>query len=365
VRHKRGEAVALPDGVVARMQFSPYRLQLAGIKTSPILYQPLEYEITASGVVESDGRKPQSSPSSDVNVKAEVFERDVPLVAKGQIVEVTGEALSGREPLRGNVRKLAAELDAETRTLPVWLEVNDPEHCLRPAMPVTTRIKVSAGRLGQVGRAVADDWRNRTTVSLLGHALCSPVGLDSLRSVQALLEGAVGQALLSRGQALALPESAVVDTGTRKVVYVESGPGMFDGVEVVLGPRCGDFYPVIRGLQAGQRVATSGAFLIDAETQLNPGVAATYFGATRSSDTEPPAASKTTAEAQALLGLSDVDRALAIKQRICPVTNKPLGSMGTPERVLIDGRVVFLCCAGCEGALRQNPEKYLSKLHKH
>ena len=41
VRRKRGEAVALPDGVVARMQISPYRVQLAGIRTSPVGYEPL------------------------------------------------------------------------------------------------------------------------------------------------------------------------------------------------------------------------------------------------------------------------------------------------------------------------------------
>ena len=62
-----------------------------------------------------------------------------------------------------------------------------------------------------------------------------------------------------------VPETAVVDTGSRRVVFVETMPGMFDGVEVTLGPRCGDYYPVIQGLAAGQKVATTGAFLIDAE----------------------------------------------------------------------------------------------------
>jgi hypothetical protein len=82
------------------------------------------------------------------------------------------------------------------------------------------------------------------------------------------------------GEVLAVPETAVIDTGTKKVVYVERSPGMFDGVEVTLGPRCGDSYPVIKGLEAGQRVATTGSFLIDAETRLNPSVAVGYFGAT-------------------------------------------------------------------------------------
>ena len=54
---------------------------------------------------------------------------------------------------------------------------------------------------------------------------------------------------------------------------------MFEGVEVELGPRTGDFYPVVKGLQAGERVAAAGAFLIDAETRLNPAAAAAYFGA--------------------------------------------------------------------------------------
>ena len=55
--------------------------------------------------------------------------------------------------------------------------------------------------------------------------------------------------------------------------------GMFDGVEVTLGRRCGDHYPVLRGLAPGDRVVTAGAFLLDAETRLNPALAASYFGA--------------------------------------------------------------------------------------
>src|SRR5690242_16511837 len=49
VRRKKGEAVPLPEGVMARMQFSPYRMQLAGIRTSPITYQPLVQEVTTAG----------------------------------------------------------------------------------------------------------------------------------------------------------------------------------------------------------------------------------------------------------------------------------------------------------------------------
>ena len=70
-----------------------------------------------------------------------------------------------------------------------------------------------------------------------------------------------------------MPESAVIDTGTRKVVYVETEPGVFEGREVVLGPRIGDRFPVLEGLAPGEKVAAAGAFLIDAESRLNPGAA--------------------------------------------------------------------------------------------
>ena len=44
------------------------------------------------------------------------------------------------------------------------------------------------------------------------------------------------------------------------------------------------------------------------------------------------------------------------------MTNKPLGSMGTPARIVVAGRVVFLCFDGCEDALKREPAKYLAKL---
>jgi hypothetical protein len=75
---------------------------------------------------------------------------------------------------------------------------------------------------------------------------------------------------------LALPERAVVDTGTRKIVYVEAAPGVFEAKEVVLGPRAGRFYQLLSGLNRGDRIAAAGSFLIDAENRLNPVVGSIY-----------------------------------------------------------------------------------------
>ena len=77
---------------------------------------------------------------------------------------------------------------------------------------------------------------------------------------------------------LTVPERAVIDTGTKKLVYVEREPGQFDGIEVELGPLANGFYPVVKGLRAGDRVASAGAFLVDAETRLNPGAGAAFMG---------------------------------------------------------------------------------------
>lgn len=79
-------------------------------------------------------------------------------------------------------------------------------------------------------------------------------------------------------QMLAVPASAVIDTGSKKIVFVDRGHGIFDAVEVVLGSQAGEHYPVEKGLTAGERVVSAGAFLLDAEARLNPAAGAAYFG---------------------------------------------------------------------------------------
>ena len=80
-----------------------------------------------------------------------------------------------------------------------------------------------------------------------------------------------------------VPETAVIDTGTRRVVYVQSAPGVFDARAVVLGPRAGAWYPLLQGLSKGDLIVARGSFLIDAETRLNPKAAEGATSATLSS----------------------------------------------------------------------------------
>jgi hypothetical protein len=67
---------------------------------------------------------------------------------------------------------------------------------------------------------------------------------------------------------LAVPASAVLGSGTRKIVYVEKSQGLFEPRDVVLGPRTGEFFLVLKGLDEGERVVTRGGFLIDSQFQV-------------------------------------------------------------------------------------------------
>ena len=61
--------------------------------------------------------------------------------------------------------------------------------------------------------------------------------------------------------------------------------------------------------------------------------------------------------------LSDADRLAALAQKVCPVSDKSLGSMGKPPKVTVEGQDVFLCCDGCVEELKSEPAKYLAKLN--
>jgi hypothetical protein len=62
--------------------------------------------------------------------------------------------------------------------------------------------------------------------------------------------------------------------------------------------------------------------------------------------------------------LSPEDRQRAVTQRLCPVQNKPLGLMGKPVELVLEGRAVFLCCASCEDEARADPKGMIKKLEE-
>jgi hypothetical protein len=71
-----------------------------------------------------------------------------------------------------------------------------------------------------------------------------------------------------RAERLMVPAEAVLDTGSRKVVFVDRGNGYFEPRDVMAGERLGDRIQILSGLSAGERIVTSGNFLINSESQL-------------------------------------------------------------------------------------------------
>jgi hypothetical protein len=421
VRRRKGAAVQLPDGVVARMQLSPYRVQLAGIHTSQIGYLPLTRSAVAIGRVRAKvqaaepGLPDDAEETGAATIDANLGEQDLLLAVSGADCSATSDALPGHEPWRGQVIEVEREVSGAGR-VKVVLSVADPEGELWPGMRVQVRIERPIAELEPFRSQPADPpplakGELRTLYVCPDHPQVvrgrpgecpedgNPLAETPLNDLQRVgwwcpmhpkvtahepgheCEECNGMKLLPRivnyrpaGQVLAVPEGAVIDSGERRVAYVETMPGMFDGVEVAVGPRCDGFYPVLSGLAPGQRVATAGAFLIDAETRLNPSIAASYFGATRagaaaSESSVAPSAeqeSKGDDEAaeirKALAQLPAADRQAAERQKICPVTGLPLGSMGAPIKAAAGKQTVWLCCEGCEASFAKDPAKHLKKL---
>jgi len=70
------------------------------------------------------------------------------------------------------------------------------------------------------------------------------------------------------GRKLAVPEGAIINTGIRQMAIIDKGNGYFEPREVKVGSKVDDYYEVINGLKAGERVVTSASFLVDSESNL-------------------------------------------------------------------------------------------------
>jgi Cu(I)/Ag(I) efflux system membrane fusion protein len=90
--------------------------------------------------------------------------------------------------------------------------------------------------------------------------------------VQARFSGATSE------NALAVPRSAVIDTGNHTLVYVAHGNGVFEAKVVQLGAAAGDYYPVLAGLRGGERVVTEGNFMLDSQTHITGGMSGMFGG---------------------------------------------------------------------------------------
>ena len=149
---------------------------------------------------------------SRVWVLADIYEADVAHVRVGTAAKLTIEGLAAR--LEAKVAFLSPTIDERTRTRKARFELPNRGAAVMPGAFVTAELEVKLGR------------------------------------------------------GLAVPESAVIRTGARNIVFVVHGGRHAEPREVVLGPRAGDAYRVEAGLAAGDRVATGAQFLLDSESRL-------------------------------------------------------------------------------------------------
>ena len=355
------------DGIVASGKPS-LRLVIRSPQTGYVV----EKKIVVGASVEAKMTLFEVADLSTVWVEADVYEKDIPFLQVGQKVEATVEASPNRT-FTGKLALIYPQMEAATRTNRIRFELDNAQHELRPGMFATVRINTPLESI-------------------------EPYKSVAAKAGRIVLAGLSGAEAPPQYEFLCVPERAVIDTGAKTVVYVEREPGVFEGVQVELGPRQGEYYPVIKGLKAGDKIAAAGGFLIDAETRLNPAAASTYFGASggpQSSDrpTTPPASSqhqddqapadqgkpdsdKPKAEPKQKVAaaapddedvmnieqLPEADRKLALAQGFCPVTGAALGSMGVPVKITLRGQAVFLCCKGCIAAAKKNPDEMLKKL---
>ncbi len=321
--------------------------------------------------VEEGARLYDVADLSTVWIEGQVYEDEVAFLHEGLPVSATTKAHPNRT-FEGTVSFLHPHLDAATRTLRVRFDMENRSHDLRPGMFAAVKVRVPVTRLGTYRNVIFDEWRGQLAADLAWHGIANPSGVSADAGLTALLHAATRRAVVQHGLVLAVPERAVIDTGSRKIVYREAEPNVYEGVQVHLGPRSGGYYPVLDGLEAGSRVATSGSFLIDAETRLTTGAGSTYFGASGGPSADHRAANAARPSMTeddeskvkgALARLNATDRKLAEVQGYCPVLpQNRLGSMGVPVKVVLDGKPVFLCCKGCIKAAKGNAKKTLAKL---
>jgi Cu(I)/Ag(I) efflux system membrane fusion protein len=320
--------------------------------------------------VEEGARLYDVADLSTVWIEAQVYEDELAFLELGLPVSATTKVFPHRE-FKGKLAFLHPHLDATTRTLKVRFDMDNPKHELRPGMYATVCFQSPVARLALLREERQRLWREQTATELTWAALLSP-GLPAVGSgLASLLTAATSEAVAGRDLVLAVPESAVIDTGSRKFVYRESESDVFDQLEVRLGPCGGAFYPVLRGLQPGDRVATTGSFLIDAETRLTGGAASTYFGASGRPQSDQrantPARPSMTRDEDAkfkamLAKLNPEDRPVVEAQAYCPILGNRLGSMGTPVPVVLQGQKVFLCCKTCVKKAKANEKRTLAKV---
>jgi Cu(I)/Ag(I) efflux system membrane fusion protein len=279
------------------------------------LYSPIQGTVIEKSIVENSAFKAGDALYRVANLDSvwvylDIYEYDLAWIRYGQRVDLTADAIPGRT-FEGMVTFVQPVVNEESRTIRVPVHIENKDHALKPGMFVSAVIRSA---LAQDGSAAPTGVEGKFTCPMhpqilrenAGSCPLCEMGLEKIPGVAPEREhgraphtapvaplfgcpmeceapaaqpgncSVCGMKLESirpstppdDGRLLAVPITAVLDSGTRRIVYVESTGGLFELREVVLGPRAGEFFPVLRGLTEAERVVTRGGFLIDSQFQI-------------------------------------------------------------------------------------------------
>ncbi len=268
----------------------------------------------------------------------DAYESDLIWLRYGQKVLFNVEALPGNS-FTGQVVFISPLLDEKTRTIKVRVNVDNKTGILKPGLFAHAIVFSSAtAEDPAIDSSLTNKWICPMHPEIIEdkEGKCSICGMD--------LEHASTFGYSSDGKKppLVIPASAPLITGKRAVVYVTvpGKKGKYEGREIVLGPRAGDYYIVKSGLKEGEKVVVNGNFKIDSEMQL--------------------------LAKPSMMNMEQNNHAVPKDENIIDLKNKKCPVMGgdTIEDAFIiyEGKKIYFCCPGCDKTFLQNPEKYLKKL---
>ncbi len=207
---------------------------------------------------------------SRVWVYIEAYESDIQWLHYGQHVRVEAEAYPGKV-FHGKIAFIDPFVEEKTRTIKLRVNVENENNRLKPGMFVRAYIKAELGEGGDIyERELAGKWICPMHPEIVkdDKGVCDICEMDLIPTK----EFGFAEQPLKENRVLVIPNTAPLITGKRAIVYVEKsnteGMNLYEGREVVLGPRAGDQYVVLSGLKQGEQVVTKGNFKIDSALQI-------------------------------------------------------------------------------------------------
>lgn len=209
---QRLEQWEIPQSEIAKLKESGKPITDLTIN-SPVTGYITERNALPNMYVEPSTRLYTVADLSRVWVYAQIFQHDVSRLKPGDVAAITVDSYPGRT-FSGKIEDILPQVDMATRTVRVRLAIANAGLKLKPGMFVNVDLETSLGRQ------------------------------------------------------LVVPASAVFQSGTRQLVFLNHGNGSLEPKEVTVGPRVGDAFVLLKGLEPHQSIVTSANFLIDSESQL-------------------------------------------------------------------------------------------------